>query len=129
MELPLCVSGHTIQTSRLRTRYIESGPTNGVPVIMLHGSLTTGRFFEHLMVGAPDHYRFIAPDMRGFGDAERRPMDAARGLRDWADDACALAEALGISRPAHLVGWSTGGPVIAKFAEAHPITSALAAAP
>ena len=34
--------------------------------------------------------------MRGFGDTERVPIDATRGLRDWADDTAALLDALGI---------------------------------
>ena len=56
--------------------------------MLLHGNLSTGRFFAH--IEAPDRYRLIAPDMRGFGDSERKPMDATRGLHDWADDTYAL---------------------------------------
>ena len=35
-------------TSRLRMHYIESGPEDGIPVVMVHGNLSTGRFFETL---------------------------------------------------------------------------------
>jgi len=87
MDLPAGVSGHKVATSRLRMRYIESGPPGGVPIVLIHGNLSTGRFFEHLMPGAPATYRLIAPDMRGFKDTERLPIDATRGFRDWADDA------------------------------------------
>jgi pimeloyl-ACP methyl ester carboxylesterase len=111
---------HTAETSRLRIRYTESGPDDGVPVVMIHGNLSTGRFYEHLMPVAPSNLRIIAPDMRGFGDTERKPIDATRGLRDWADDTFALVESLGISRPVHLVGWSTGGAAIAHYAIDHP---------
>jgi pimeloyl-ACP methyl ester carboxylesterase len=82
MNLPTGVQSRTVRTNRLNVHYIESGPSDGVPVVMLHGNLSTGRFFEHLMPGAPDRYRIIAPDMRGFGDTERVPIDATRGLRD-----------------------------------------------
>ena len=123
MNLPAGVTGNTAQTSRLRMRYIESGPAGGVPVVMVHGNLSTGRFFEHLMPGAPDGYRIIAPDMRAFGDTERKPMDATRGLRDWADDTAALLETLGITRPPHLVGWSTGGAAIANYAQDRAVAS------
>ena len=74
----------------------ESGPEDGIPVVLLHGNLSTGRFYEHLFADAPARYRLIAPDMRGFGDTERVPIDATRGLRDWADDTHALLAALGI---------------------------------
>ena len=123
MNLQHGVSSHDVQTRRLRMRYYESGPADGVPVVMIHGNLSTGRFYEHLMPGAPEQYRIIAPDMRAFGDTERKPMDATRGLRDWADDAFTLVQALGISRPLHLVGWSTGGAAIANYAEDRPVAS------
>jgi hypothetical protein len=34
---------NTIQTSRLRTDYLESGPADGIPIVLLHGNLSTGR--------------------------------------------------------------------------------------
>ena len=123
MKLPAGVTSHDAQTDRLRMRYIESGPADGIPVVMIHGNLATGRFFEHLMPGAPKKYRIIAPDMRGFGDTERVPIDATRGLRDWADDTYSLVKKLGITRPVHVVGWSTGGAAIANYATEHPTAS------
>lgn len=123
MNPPAGVQSRTVRTSRLNVHYIESGPQDGIPVVMLHGNLSTGRFFEHLMPGAPDRYRIIAPDMRGFGDTERVPIDATRGLRDWADDTYSLVQALGITRPLHLVGWSTGGAAIANYAEDRRVAS------
>jgi len=112
-----------LRTSRLETAYVESGPQDGIPVVLIHGNLSTGRFYSHLFEGAPERYRFVAPDMRGFGDSERLPIDATRGLRDWADDTHALVEALGIERPVHLVGWSTGGAAIAAYALDRPVAS------
>jgi pimeloyl-ACP methyl ester carboxylesterase len=123
MNLPQGVRSNTASTDRLRMRYIESGPADGIPVVLVHGNLSTGRFYEHLMPGAPEGYRLIAPDMRGFGDTERVPVDATRGLRDWADDTHSLVKALGITRPVHLVGWSTGGAAIANYAEDRPVAS------
>lgn len=113
----------TVETGRLRMHLIESGPEDGIPVVLLHGNLSTGRFYAHLLPDAPDRYRLIAPDMRGFGDSEHAPMDATRGLRDWADDTHALLTTLGIDRPPHLAGWSTGGAAIAHYAIDHPVVS------
>ena len=81
-----------------RSHYVESGPEDGIPVMLVHGNLSTGRFYEHLFGGAPERYRLLAPDMRGFGDTERVPIDATRGLRDWADDAHALVRGAGHRR-------------------------------
>jgi pimeloyl-ACP methyl ester carboxylesterase len=123
MDLPSGVRGATLQTDRIRMRYIESGPPDGIPIVMIHGNLATSRFYEHVMTAAPERYRCIAPDMRGFGDTERIPIDATRGLRDWADDTFSLVRALGITRPVHLVGWSTGGAAIANYAQDRPVAS------
>jgi pimeloyl-ACP methyl ester carboxylesterase len=113
----------TVDTERLRVKLVESGPESGIPVVLVHGNLSTGRFFEHLMPGAPDRYRLLAPDMRGFGDTEPVPIDATRGLRDWADDVHALLDALRIDAPPHLAGWSTGGAAVAAYAIDHGAAS------
>src|SRR3954451_2361404 len=112
-----------VDTDRLRMQVLESGPEDGIPVVLIHGNLSTGRFYEHLLDGAPERYRLLAPDMRGFGDTERVPIDATRGLGDWADDTFALLSALGIDAPPHLVGWSTGGAAIAAYAIDRPVAS------
>ena len=71
------------------------------------------------MPGVAKDYRLIAPDMRGFGDTEQKPIDATRGLRDWSDDSHSLLKALGIGRAPHVVGWSTGGAAIGNYAIDH----------
>lgn len=123
MSLLPGVRSHSIATDRLRMHYLESGPEDGIPVVLVHGNLATARFYEALMAAAPNRYRCLAPDMRGFGDTERVPIDATRGLRDWADDTHALIRVLGISRPVHLAGWSTGGAAIARYALDRPVAS------
>jgi pimeloyl-ACP methyl ester carboxylesterase len=101
--------------------YLDAGPEDGVPVVFIHGMLSSGRFYEHLIPAAPkDCYRYILPDMRGFGDTEPIPIDATRGMKDWAEDTYTLVKALGITRPVHLVGWSAGGAAIAAYAMNRP---------
>lgn len=121
--LPPGVREDTLATDRIRLHYLESGPADGEPVVLLHGNLSTARFYEHLMPKLPGRFRVIAPSMRGFGDSEALPLDATRGLDDWADDLDALLRALDVRRPPHLVGWSTGGAAVASFAMARPVAS------
>jgi pimeloyl-ACP methyl ester carboxylesterase len=123
MDLLPGVRSVRTDTPRLRMHHLESGATDGVPLVLLHGNLSTGRFYEHLMPLIPDAYRVIAPDMRGFGDTEQAPLDATRGLTDWADDLAGLLDAVGVEAPPHLVGWSTGGAAIAAFARQRPVAS------
>lgn len=123
MELLPGVTARTVPTDRLDVHVYEAGPEDGVPVVLVQGNLSTGRFFEELMAGAPSRYRLLAPDMRGFGRTQRLPIDATRGLGDWADDVHALVRALGIERPVHLAGWSTGGAAVATYAQDRPVAS------
>ncbi len=119
MELPEGVTSHTVQTERLKTHYLAAGPDDGEVIVFIQGNLASARFFEHLFPSLAG-YRIIAPDMRGFGDSEELPIDATRGLRDWSDDTRALLDHLGVDKPVHLVGWSTGGAAIANYAVDHP---------
>jgi pimeloyl-ACP methyl ester carboxylesterase len=113
------VTSHVTQTDRLRMHWLQSGPEDGVPVVLVHGNLSTSRFFEHLLPGAPDRFRFVVPDMRGFGRTDPLVLDATRGLRDWSDDVRSLLSALGVEQPVHLLGWSTGGAAISHYAMDH----------
>jgi len=122
MDLLPGVRSATTDTDRIRMHYLESGPADAPVIVMVHGNLSTSRFYEHLMPALPE-YRVIAPDMRGFGRSEPAPIDATRGLDDWADDLDSLLRALDVTAPVHLVGWSTAGAAIARYAMARPVAS------
>ena len=109
MDLMSSVTSKTVATGRLTTHYLESGSPAGEPVVFIHGNLATGRFYERTLAAAPDKYRCIAPDMRGFGDSDQQPIDATRGLRDWSDDVCALTTLSRSTRPTI----SLAGPLVA----------------
>ena len=111
----------TVETGRLRTYLLESGPEDGTPVIFVHGNASSSRFFEETLAAlAPlARYRGLAPDLRGFGGSETKPLDATRGLADFSDDLRALVDALGLGG-VHLVGWSAGGTVAMQYTIDHP---------
>jgi pimeloyl-ACP methyl ester carboxylesterase len=109
-----------VPTSRLRVHTRIAGPAGAPLVVLVHGNVSTGAFFEPLMESLAERFHVIAPDMRGFGDSEPAPIDATRGVRDFADDLRALLVALDLSsRPAVFVGWSAGGGVIMQYAIDH----------
>lgn len=114
------VTARAVETSRLRTHVLESGPEDGTPVVFVHGNVSSSRFFEETLAALPDRYRAVAPDLRGFGDSETKPLDAVHGLSDFADDLRALIEALGIEGGIHLVGWSAGGTAAMQYVMDHP---------
>jgi pimeloyl-ACP methyl ester carboxylesterase len=116
------VTARDVQTSRLTTHLLQGGPEDGVPVIFVHGNVSSSTFFEETLAALPDGYRGLAPDLRGYGGSEAKPLDATRGLRDFSDDLQALVDALGLGgQKVHLVGWSAGGTVIMQYAIDSPV--------
>lgn len=114
------ISRQTVETDRIRANVLfrrASEEENPTPVVFIHGNVSSSLFFQPTMLGL-DHDSF-AIDLRGFGDSETLPVDATRGLRDFADDVAGVLDALGVAR-AHLVGWSMGGGVIAQVAIDRP---------
>jgi len=107
-----------VRTSRLNFHVLFAGPPDGEPVVFIHGNVSSATFWEETMQALPAGFRAIAPDLRGYGESERRPVDATRGLRDFSDDLHALVEALGLTR-FHLIGHSMGGGIAMQYAIDH----------
>jgi pimeloyl-ACP methyl ester carboxylesterase len=115
------VTARDVQTPRLSTHLLQSGPEDGVPVIFVHGNVSSSTFFEDTLAALPDGYLGLAPDLRGYGGSEAKPLDATRGLRNFSDDLKALVDARGLGgEKVHLVGWSAGGTVIMQYAIDNP---------
>lgn len=117
--LPDGVETRTVDTDRLETHLLERGHERNEAVVFLHGNISSARFFGELLAELPDECYAVAPDLRGFGHSERRPIDATRGLRDFADDVHALTETLDLDRVS-FVGWSTGGGIALQYAIDRP---------
>ena len=98
------VTAKEVTTDRITTRVLFTGPEDGVPVLFLHGNASSATWWEENMVALPPGYRGIAPDQRGFGDADPdQKVDATRGPGDWADDAVALFDVIhSLDRPSLL---------------------------
>lgn len=114
------ITAKTVTSARLTTRVLFSGADDGIPVLFIHGNVSSATFWEETMLALPVGYRGIAPDQRGYGEAERdKLIDATRGVGDLADDAAALLDVLGIET-AHIVGHSLGGSVVWQMMRSYP---------
>lgn len=115
-----------VATPRLDINVWSSGPDDGVPLLLLHGNMSSGGFWKYLAVELPDDIRVIAPDLRGYGRTEPKGIDATRGLGDMSDDLHGLLDVLGLAggRAVNTVGWSTGGGVLEQLLIEHPADQA-----
>ena len=103
---------HMIRESRVRIdgraiRYLDSG--SGWPVVLLHAFPLNADMWRPQLERVPEGWRFIAPDMRGFGpDAADQPAQTT--LDEMAGDVGALLDRLNIDA-AVIGGLSMGGYV------------------
>lgn len=112
----------------IHLKYIDAGPRNGTPVILLHGYTDSGRSFQQVvdaLSASEPGFRLIVPDQRGHG-ASSMP-DSAQcaaapetcfSMGDFATDIIALMDSLRISK-AHIVGHSMSSMIAQELVLRH----------
>lgn len=110
------------KTSKLDIVYAESGPTDGPPVLLLHGWPDAARAWEPVASRLNDAgLRTIVPELRGFGATRFLHDDTVRdgSAVALAQDAVDLADALGI-RTFDVVGHDWGARAAYTLAALFP---------
>jgi 3-oxoadipate enol-lactonase len=102
------VRERSVETARHRMTWLEAGA--GRPVVLLHAFPLTAEMWRRQLEAVPPGWRFIAPDLRGFG--RFLPPEGGRELTldDYAADVFALMDALALD-DAVIGGLSMGGYV------------------
>ncbi|MGY1683453.1 alpha/beta fold hydrolase [Geodermatophilus sp. SYSU D01176] len=98
----------------------DGGPTDGDPVVLLHGFPQDSTAFTTVageLHGAG--LRTLAPDQRGYSPGARPPGRAAYRLREVTDDVLALLDEAHLGS-AHVVGHDWGAVVGWALAARHP---------
>lgn len=90
----------------VRFHITESGPTDGRPVVLLHGWPQHHYAYRDLLADPPEGLRIIAPDLPGYGWSGPPPHRWVK--EEVAADVLALMDALGLRRTL-LVGHDWGG--------------------
>jgi non-heme chloroperoxidase len=98
-------------------RYVEQGPTDAIPLILLHGFPDSWLSYETVLANLPSAIRAIALSQRGFGNSDK--PDGSYNPRDLAADLAAFMELRRIPQTI-LVGHSMGALVAQSFAVAYP---------
>jgi len=107
----------TITTPRLTFHYRTHGDADGLPMLLLHGSFASSRWWQPFFAILPDEIYAIAPDLRGCGGSER--SDDGYEVHEQAEDVASFIDALGLE-DFDLVGHSSGGAIAVEYALTHP---------
>lgn len=101
----------------IHTSYYTAGQANGrPPIILLHGTSTSGDSFRETMHELADDYWLIAPDIPGFGFSEITTPYTFPHLIEWL---AAFQAALRLP-PAAVIGHSFGGMLATAYALSYP---------
>lgn len=108
----------TLDLGRIRLAARAHGPTDGTPVLALHGWLDNAASFDPL---APllEGCRVVALDLPGHGHSEHRPPGCTYHFVDYVADVLAAADALDWQRFC-LLGHSLGGAIAVLLAASNP---------
>jgi haloacetate dehalogenase len=94
----------------------------GAPLVLLHGYPQNGMCWSRVAPAFASQNRVIIPDLRGYGQSDAPPDDAAHTVyskRSMAQDIVALMDHLGLERAA-LLGHDRGARVTYRLALDHP---------
>ncbi|MBZ0283714.1 MAG: alpha/beta hydrolase [Anaerolineae bacterium] len=112
-------NGTFVELNGANVYYLQEGPEDGLPVILLHGFLgSTVDWATVIPALAEADYRVVAFDRPPFGLSDKNP-DLNLSLKAMSELTAALMDELGIETAA-LVGHSAGGAVVADFAVRYP---------
>ena len=108
------------ETDDGRMHYVDEGPRDGRPVVMVHGNVTWGYLFRHLIPPLVDAgHRAIVPDLLGFGRSDKPAQDELYTVERQIERLDALLESLDLGN-AVVVANDWGGPVGFAWAVRHP---------
>ncbi|WP_165966714.1 alpha/beta fold hydrolase [Actinomadura sp. 7K507] len=108
------------ETPEGRLHYVDEGPRDGRPVVLLHGNPTWGFLYRNFISALVEAgHRAIVPDMLGFGRSDKPARPEVYRIADHIRRADALLESLDL-HDATVVPQDWGGPVGLAWAVAHP---------
>jgi pimeloyl-ACP methyl ester carboxylesterase len=104
----------------VRVRVVESGPPQGLPLVMIHGWGASVYTFRHAFsIMPPLGIRAIGVDLHGYGLSDRPRERGAYSLASYMADLVSLLDVLELPRAAFLAQ-SMGGGLTLRFALDHP---------
>lgn len=107
-------------TDGIRIHYVDEGPREGEPVVMLHGNPTWAYLYRNFIRGLTEAgYRAVAHDEMGFGRSDKPARQAEYSIQRHAKHFAALMDELALDGVT-LVVQDWGGPIGLSWAVDHP---------
>ncbi len=111
---------HYVDIGGLRMHYVDEGPRDGEPVLLLHGEPSWSYLYRKMIPILVDAgLRPVAPDLFGFGRSDKPASRDDYSYQFHVDSIWGLVEALGL-RYITLVGQDWGGLIGLRVAAEHP---------
>ena len=106
-----------IETARVGLHYREQGQVDGLPLLLVHGSFGSSRWWEPFLALLPEEFHVIALDLRGCGQSEKPATGYT--IEEQAEDLWAFVEAIGWD-DFDLVGHASGAAIAIEFTLNYP---------
>ncbi|HET6604506.1 MAG TPA: alpha/beta fold hydrolase [Xanthomonadaceae bacterium] len=104
----------------IRMHYLDEGPRDAPPVLMVHGNPSWSYYWRHLVLALRGRYRCIVPDHIGMGLSDKPGDDAYRHTLAWRiQDLDRLLAHLGIDRDLTVAVHDWGGAIALGWAVRH----------
>jgi len=105
----------------IHLNYLDTGPVDAEPVLMIHGNPSWSYYWRHLVTGLQDRYRCIVPDHVGMGLSDK-PADTeyAYTLQSRVDDLGKLIDSLDLKQKITLAVHDWGGMIGFAWALKNP---------
>jgi haloalkane dehalogenase len=111
---------HYLKIDGLRVHYLDEGPHQGSPVLLLHGEPSWCYLYREMIpVITSAGYRAIAPDLIGFGRSDKLQSKADYSYQFHVDIVASFIEALGLTGIT-LFGQDWGGLIGLRVVAADP---------
>ncbi len=105
----------------IQLNYIDEGPVDAAPVVMVHGNPSWSYYWRHLVLGLRDSYRCIVPDHIGMGWSDKPDDDQYQyTLQSRVDDLDKLINSLNLKQKITLAVHDWGGMIGFAWALKNP---------
>lgn len=113
--------GHFACVRGLKFHYLDEGPKDAAPVLMLHGNPSWSYYYRKLVSALRDEHRCIVPDHIGMGLSDKPGEDIYEFTLDRrVDDLASLLDELAVTKDVTLVLHDWGGMIGMTYASRYP---------